>query len=100
MLNCISLVPGACASVRGPLTSAGILLGSNSCAPAILQHHDCGFAKRAVTNHGLEALERQQFEQSRKFFALPEEVKREITMDENLRCAFSVQLTFNAAPAT
>jgi len=42
---------------------------------------------RAVTNHGLEALEQQQFEQSHKFFGLPEDVKREIMMDENLRCA-------------
>ena len=39
-----------------------------------------------VTNHGVEELEARQFEQSRKFFALPEEVKREIMMDDNLRC--------------
>ena len=43
-------------------------------------------AGRAVKNHGLEELEQQQFEQSRKFFALPEEVKREIKMNDNLRC--------------
>jgi isopenicillin N synthase-like dioxygenase len=41
----------------------------------------------AVTNHGVEELEAKHFEESRKFFALPEEVKREIMMDENLRCA-------------
>ena len=40
----------------------------------------------AVTNHGVEELEARQFKQSRKFFALPEAVKREIMMDENLRC--------------
>ena len=43
-----------------------------------------------MTNHGLEALEQQQFEQSRQFFALPEAVKREIMMDENLRCCFGL----------
>ena len=41
----------------------------------------------AVTNHGVEELEAKHFEESRKFFALPEEAKREIMMDENLRCA-------------
>ncbi len=40
----------------------------------------------AVTNHGLEELEQQMFEQSRKFFALPDAAKLEITMNDNLRC--------------
>ena len=40
----------------------------------------------AVTNHGLEQLEQQMFEQSRKFFALPDADKLEIKMNDNLRC--------------
>ncbi len=40
----------------------------------------------AVTNHGLEELEQQMFEQSRNFFALPDAAKLEIKMNDNLRC--------------
>jgi len=43
-----------------------------------------------VSNHGVdEALIERCFKENRKFFALSEQEKRQISVDENSRCAAS-----------
>ena len=57
---------------------------------AVMRKIDKGYFTHAVSNHGVdETLVERLFEENRNFFALPEEEKRRMLVDQNSRHAFS-----------